>query len=247
MSGKTRALVFAVAAFASANAAFASGTLLKSEYIKTSGEAELGQWYGYRQYTEGPGPEAFSNTLLRARAARVPMFTIWSSPECHLCSQAADLFNTEAFEKFLSSQKMFFAYFKSGNAWSYTTPADVASIHAFTYIVELGKPYLPPPYQDTTKWPYYRFEWVKPDGTVVTTNGTLSVTPDRVVTLAEFQSLLARLADGYDNEGILDYFGGSVAVEDSATSRLEAEEGVTATVWVPIKRPMSASGIVTTT
>ena len=225
--------------------AFASGTLLKSEYIKISGEAELGMWYGYRQIKEGPGDDSFSNTLVRAKAAHVPMFTMWSSPECHFCSDVADLFNTTEFQTFLSSQKMVFAYFKSGDPWGKgpgsvgAGTANVASLQAYQYIVESGVPR--DEAGDSLTWPYYRFEWHKPDGTVVTTNGSLSVL-ERACTFEEFKTLLAELAAGYDNKGSFDYFGGAVGVSDSASSRLEAVAGETKSVWVPFRRPVSASG-----
>ena len=168
------ALLFA--ASLAVGSVYASGTLLKSEYIKTTGDAELGKWYGYRQYGEGPGDDSFSNTLARAKAAHVPMFTMWSSPECHFCSDVADLFNTTEFQTFLTSQNMVFTYFKSGDPWGMgpgsvkAGTANVASFQAYQYIVESGLP--KDKNGENLTWPYYRFEWQKPDGTVVTTNGS---------------------------------------------------------------------------
>lgn len=220
----------------SVSAAVSAGTLVDKDVIKTVGEVELAKWYGYRQYDEGPGDLAFSNALLRARAAHVPMLTVWSSPICHFCDGFAELLNTEGCRSYVASKNIVFAYFKSGDAMG-PTPANPASLQAYNYTRELGIP---------SRWPYYRFEWVKPDGTVVSHNGTfarnIGTQSERVVTLEEFKALLESYLTGYDNRGTLgDYHGGYFPVADTSLSRLETVAGLAKPVWVPVRRAVSST------
>lgn len=238
MGNEVLPLAVAVTLCGAALPSHGEGSLLKSEYIKTSGEAELGKWYGYRQFQEGPGDFAFTNALARARAAHVPMFTFWGNPECEWCSLATEEFNKEEFQSYISSKNVLFAHFKGGSEESAYYPSDLATRQAYDYILELGQPW---------SWPYYRFEWVKPDGTVVTWNGSMCDTLYTVYTAEKFRILLEGLLDGYDNMGELDYFGGDIAISDSAGSRLEVEAGRASTVWVPFSRraePVATNQIV---
>lgn len=212
----------------------AAGTLLQN--IKTSGDVVLAQWYGYRQYQDGPGDGAFTDTRTIAKKRHLPMLTVWSSPECHWCSDFADMLNTKQCQDYIASRNIIFAYFKSGDERNYRVNADKASKDAYEYIVEKG---VPMEGRYSAAWPYFRFHWERADGTVVDQNGTFVIADQHISSFDEFKARLEGFLAGYDNSGTLSD-GGDFSVSDSTGSRLVCEAGRATTVYVPLYRPESA-------
>lgn len=211
---------------------FAEQTL-KSELIQTSGKPAVasGRFYGYRQYTEGPGKDAFADCRELAEGSGVPLVVIWSNKGCEHCSALAKSLNDNEAEvsKWLSENRAVFAYFKDNSGNNDSPSSHGACYDACKFARDDCKAEAP--------WPYVGFYYLRDDGTVLTWGSPLLFEKN-------FAWLKKCYADWLHENG-LDYCGGSFVVAPQGLHRYEAEP-TTGPVEVELRRETIAADKVAT-
>lgn len=212
--------------------AAATENTLSKELIQTSGLPEVGsgKFYGYRTPTDGPGVQAFSNALAKARAERVPLVVVWSNTGCGHCSTFAGELNEQIDEmsSWLSTNRAVFAFFKDQSG-KYPPKAGhryKACYDAYRFASEVcgAQPV----------WPLFAFYYVRDDGSVVTWGSPLD-TVGGTRTVANFKRRFLQWVE----ENVVS--GGAFAASATALDRYEAES-TTQEVEVDFVRDARNSG-----
>lgn len=193
---------------------------LNASLIQTSGKPTVpsGQFYGYRQYTEGPGKDAFADCLELSKSEGVPIVVIWSNKGCEHCSAFAKSLNDNAAEvkEWLAGNRAVFAYFKDNCGNDGPPSSHEACYDAWKFAKDDCKAEL--------LWPYVGFYYVRDDGTVLTWGSPQSYDSRTYAPTYEkdFAWFKKSYADWLHENG-LDCFGGSFAVKPEGLHRYEAE------------------------
>ncbi len=190
--------------------------VLDTTNIQTTGEIEVGRLYGYRTSTDGPGDAAFSNALIRAQTYAIPILTIWSSDDCHYCDAFTTMLNTSEAQEWMSSQHIYFAYFKKGGK---------AASDAYRYVYEIGSR---PGFRT---WPATRLTWIPKSGEDVDEAWGFG---DIGCTFQAFTNKILTVLKDYQPPGVSKFLCGDPV--SAPLTRLEASS-TTKTVYVPIQIP----------
>lgn len=248
MSSKAFGFCLLIAGLAFAGETRAAGSFieqtLNASLIQTSGKPAVasGRFYGYRQYSEGPGKDAFSNALEVATAEGVPLVLVWGNKGCEHCSTFAKSLNDNEAEvsKWLAGTRAVFAYFKDNSGNNPPPASHGACYDAYNFVTDTCQAQL--------AWPFVGFYYVRRDGTVLTWGSPQSYRMSGMTAVTTYEKTFDWLKTSYADwlrENGLDYRGGDFAVQPKDFHRYEAEAS-TGVVEVELTRDSVAKDSVAT-